>query len=317
MKVSKLFWIGITISFSIVVSVLGLLYLQDISFNKASLKFTVMFDNVQGLNDGDKVNMLGKRIGKVSSAKIIGNRIAVEVSINQNFSFNIPIDSRIEVKSDGLMGAKFVSIEPGLNTNKSIQDGEIVEGTRELDFTEITPGIMPITQDLAVFSRRLKALLGENQKDDIRNTLSNVQSLTNELDSILQDIHSLIGDEDRRNIEEFFSNLNSASKNINNLSSNKVVKIFDDIDEITSQNKDDIKNILANLSSSSKSLKNILDEIDAGKGSIGKMVKSEGLFDNLNGFVTDLRNVVKDFNENREEYLKDYIRANKKVRREK
>lgn len=317
MKVSKLFWIGITISFSIVVSVLGLLYLQDISFNKASLKFTVMFDNVQGLNDGDKVNMLGKRIGKVSSAKIIGNRIAVEVSINQNFSFNIPIDSRIEVKSDGLMGAKFVSIEPGLNTNKSIQDGEIVEGTRELDFTEITPGIMPITQDLAVFSRRLKALLGENQKDDIRNTLSNVQSLTNELDSILQDIHSLIGDEDRRNIEEFFSNLNSASKNINNLSSNKVVKIFDDIDEITSQNKDDIKNILANLSSSSKSLKNILDEIDAGKGSIGKMVKSEGLFDNLNGFVTDLRNVVKDFNENREEYLKDYIRANKKVKREK
>ena len=128
MNVSKLFWIGITISFSIVVSVLGLLYLQDISFNKASLKFTVMFDNVQGLNDGDKVNMLGKRIGKVSSAKIMGNRIAVEVSIDENFSFNIPIDSRIEVKSDGLMGAKFVSIEPGLNTNKSIQNGEVVEG---------------------------------------------------------------------------------------------------------------------------------------------------------------------------------------------
>ena len=128
MNVSKLFWIGITISFSIVVSVLGLLYLQDISFNKASLKFTVMFDNVQGLNDGDKVNMLGKRIGKVSSAKIMGNRIAVEVSIDENFSFNIPIDSRIEVKSDGIMCAKFVSIEPGLNTNKSIQNGEVVEG---------------------------------------------------------------------------------------------------------------------------------------------------------------------------------------------
>ncbi len=317
MNVSKLFWIGITISFSIVVSVLGLLYLQDISFNKASLKFTVMFDNVQGLNDGDKVNMLGKRIGKVSSAKIMGNRIAVEVSIDENFSFNIPIDSRIEVKSDGLMGAKFVSIEPGLNTNKSIQNGEVVEGTRELDFTEITPGIMPITQDLAVFSRRLKALLGENQKDDIRNTLSNVQSLTNELDSILHDIHSLIGDEDRRNIEEFFSNLNSASKNINNLSSDKVVKIFNDIDEMTSLNKDNIKDILTNLSSSSKLLKDILSDIDEGKGSIGKMVRSEGLFDNLNGFVSDLREVVKDFNENREEYLKDYIRANKKVKREK
>ena len=317
MKVSKLFWIGITISFSVVVSVLGLLYLQDISFNKASLKFTVMFENVQGLNDGDKVSMLGKRIGKVSSAKIMGNRIAVEVSIDENFSFNIPIDSRIEVKSDGLMGAKFVSIEPGLNTNKSIQDGEVVEGTRELDFTEITPGIMPITQDLAVFTRRLKALLGENQKDDIRNTLSNVESLTNELDSILQDVHGLISAEDRRNIEQFFSNLNLASKNIKDLSSEKIVKIFEDIDEITSENKDEIKEILANLSSSSKAINMILNDVEKGKGSLGKIVTGDGLFDNLNGFVTDLRNVVKDFNENREEYIKDYIRASKKVKREK
>ena len=317
MKVSKLFWIGITISFSIVVSVLGLLYLQDISFNQASLKFTVMFENVQGLNDGDKVNMLGKRIGKVSSAKIMGNRIAVEVSIDENFSFNIPIDSRIEVKSDGLMGAKFISIEPGLNTNKSIQDGDVVEGTRELDFTEITPGIMPITQDLAVFTRRLKALLGENQKDDIRNTLSNVESLTNELDSILQDIHSLINEEDRRNIEEFFANLNSASKSINDLSSDKVAKIFDNIDDITSKNKDEIEDILSNLSSSSQTLKKILNDIDKGKGSLGRLVNSDGLFDNMNGFITDLRDVVKDFNENREEYIKDYIRANKKVKREK
>jgi len=30
--------------------------------------------------------MLGKRIGKVSSARIMANRIAVEVSIDQNFS---------------------------------------------------------------------------------------------------------------------------------------------------------------------------------------------------------------------------------------
>ena len=317
MKVSKLFWIGITISSSIVVLVLGLLYLQDISFNQASLRFTVMFDNVQGLNDGDKVNMLGKRIGKVSSAKIMGNRVAVEVSIDQNFSFNIPIDSRIEVKSDGLMGSKFISIEPGLNTNKSINDGDVVEGTRELDFTEITPGIMPITQDLAVFTRRLRALLGENQKDDIRNTLSNVQSLTNELDSILHDIHTLISDDDRKNIEEFFSNLNSASKNIEDLSSDKIVKIIDNIDDITSQNKNEIEQIIKNFSASSKTLNDILNEIEKGNGSLGKLVKTDGLFDNMNGFVTDLRDVIEDFNNNREEYLKDYIRANKKVKREK
>ena len=95
MRASKLFWIGLIISSSIVVFIFGLLYLQDISLNKASLRFTVMFDNVQGLNDGDNVSMLGKRIGRVSTTKIMRNRIAVEISINQNFSFNIPIDSNL------------------------------------------------------------------------------------------------------------------------------------------------------------------------------------------------------------------------------
>ena len=80
MRLSNLFWIGLVISTSIIVFVFGLLYLQDISLNKPSLRFTVMFDNVQGLNDGDNVSMLGKRIGKVSAAKIMGNRVAVQLA---------------------------------------------------------------------------------------------------------------------------------------------------------------------------------------------------------------------------------------------
>jgi len=317
MRASRLFWIGLTISSSIIIFIFGLLYLQDISLNKASLRFTVMFDNVQGLNDGDNVSMLGKRIGKVSATKIMGNRIAVEISINQDFSFNIPIDSRIEVKSDGLIGSKFIAIEPGNNLNKNISNGEVVEGTREVDFTEITPGIMPITQDLAVFTRRLKAVLGEEQKDDIRMTLSNVNSLSSELDSILKDLHSLItGDEDRKNINEFFENLNSASKNMENLAEN--------MNDISSDNKEQISSILNNLSDGSKAfsesakkINNILDKVEGGEGSLGKLVNDNNLVNNMNGFVDDLRLLLEDFSENPEEYFKQYLRAGRKVKKEK
>ena len=317
MRASKLFWIGLIISSSIIVFIFGLLYLQDISLNKASLRFTVMFDNVQGLNDGDNVSMLGKRIGKVSATKIMRNRIAVEISINQDFSFNIPIDSRIEVKNDGLIGSKFIAIEPGNNLKNNISNGDVVEGTREVDFTEITPGIMPITQDLAVFTRRLKAVLGEEQKDDIRMTLSNVNSLSSELDTILKDLHSLIaGKEDRKNINEFFENLNSASRNIEKLAEN--------MNDISSDNKKEISTILNNLSNGSKAfsesakkMNNILDKVEDGEGSLGKLLNSNELTNNMNGFVDDLRLLLEDFSENTEEYLKKYIRANKKVKKEK
>ena len=89
MKVSRLFWIGLIFVFSSIAFVGGLLYLQEISIRKSNYSFTVLFENVQGLHVGDQVDMLGKKIGKVSQTRIIGQKIAVEVSIDNSFSLII------------------------------------------------------------------------------------------------------------------------------------------------------------------------------------------------------------------------------------
>ena len=115
MNFSRLFWIGLVFIISGMIFVGGLLYFQEISLRKSNYTFTVLFENVQGLNVGDQVDMLGKKIGKVSHTRIMGQKIAVELSIDNSFVFSIPVDSKIEVKSEGLIGSKFISITPGIN----------------------------------------------------------------------------------------------------------------------------------------------------------------------------------------------------------
>ena len=115
MKTSRLFWIGLIFVLSGVAFVVGLLYIQDISIKKSNYTFTVMFENVQGLHVGDQVDMLGKKIGKVTKTRFMAQKVAVELAIDNNFAFSIPIDSKIEVKSEGLIGSKFISITPGFN----------------------------------------------------------------------------------------------------------------------------------------------------------------------------------------------------------
>ena len=78
MKLSRLFWIGLTFVFISIIFVFGLLYIQDISIRKSNYIFTVIFENVQGLHMGDEVDMLGKKIGKVSQTRIKGQKIAVD-----------------------------------------------------------------------------------------------------------------------------------------------------------------------------------------------------------------------------------------------
>ena len=124
MKITKLFWIGLVFVLSSIAFIGGLLYIQDISLKKSNYSFTVLFENVQGLYVGDKVDMLGKQIGKVSQTRFMSQKVAVELSIDNRFAFSIPVDSKIEVKSEGLIGAKYISITPGYNQKDFILPGK-------------------------------------------------------------------------------------------------------------------------------------------------------------------------------------------------
>ena len=317
MKFSKLFWMGLLIFILTGLFLLGIMYVQDITLKKSNYSFTVIFANVQGLNEGDDVNMLGKRIGKVSRAKIIGQKIAVELSIDNSFAFKIPVDSKIEVKSEGLMGSKYVSINPGVNDKKYILAGETVEGQREYDFSEITPGIVPITQDIGVFARRLKATLGEEEKDRIRNTILNIESLTSELDGFVKGYRDVLSKSEREDLSDIVTNLKMASESIKEKVDNDLSQILSGFKNVSDQSEDlkqaiiNLKSSSESLNSSSKKFENILAKIDSGEGTLGKMVNDPELYENLNVLSQDAQELVKDFKDNPIKYMKAYKKAKK------
>ena len=320
MKISRLFWIGMIFVLSSIAFISGLLYLQEISIRKSNYTFNVLFDNIQGLNVGDQVDMLGKKIGKVSHSRIIGQKIAVELSIDNSFSFSIPVDSKIEVKSEGLIGSKFVSISPGLNTKEFILPGETVEGLREFDFAEITPGIVPLTQDLSAFARRLKATLGEEEKDNIRLTIHNIESLTAELDTFVYNYRNIISDNDKKNFQDFIKNLSGTVKDLKygvNKEINKLDGMLDDLKKVTDKSEElsttitELKKSSESFAISTEKFNKILNKIDNGEGTMGKLVSDSALYENMNNLVNEMRTLVDDIKENPAKYMKAYRKSKK------
>ena len=320
MKSSRLFWIGMIFVISSIAFIAGLLFLQDISIRKANYTFTVLFDNIQGVNVGDQVDMLGKKIGKVSQSRIIGQRISVELSIDNSFAFSIPIDSKIEVKSEGLIGSKYISITPGLNTKDYILPGETVEGLKEFDFAEITPGIVPLTQDLSAFARRLKATLGEEEKDKIRFTIKNIESLTSELDSLVFNYGRIITDDDKKNIKDFIKNLNGVVKDLKygiNKEIKKIDSMLENFKQVTDKSADLsetitlLKDASESFNESAEKLNNVLSKIDNSEGTIGKLINDPSLYNNTSSLVEEMQQFVKDIKENPGKYMKAYRKSKK------
>ena len=335
MKDGKLFYIGLIVSISIIALIFGLLYLQDIRLQKSNFSLTVIFDSAQGLNEGDHVNMLGKRIGKVSKIRIIeGKKIAVLLYIDNTFVFTIPVDSKISVKSEGILGTKYISIEPGKDTKHSLHIGDTVEGFREVDFSEITPEIAPLTQDIGAFARRLKATLGDEEREKIQGTISNVEQFTAEMVEFMKESRSLISEEEKKNIRIFTQNLTESTESFKLAAADLESTLKKDLKSIeivmsglkkfTSKAGDfneaiisfketsvSFKNTAKEISESSNKLSKSINRLSGMDGSLPRLLNDDSFYENIDSLVFDVRMIVKDFNENPGKYIKAYLKAKK------
>jgi phospholipid/cholesterol/gamma-HCH transport system substrate-binding protein len=335
MKISKLFFLGSIMFIAIIAFIFGILYLQDIKIQSSNFTFSVIFDSAQGLNEGNNVTMLGKRIGRVTKTRIIeGNKIGVELSIDNSFAFKIPIDSKINVKSEGILGAKYISIEPGKDTQHSLLAGDVVEGIREVDFSEITPGIIPLTQDLGAFARRLKATLGEKEKENIQNTILNVEILTKEMVGFIKEYRNVLSDEERENIKQFTENLKVSTESFKSATTDLELTLKKDLKKvgeaisglkkftdkaddfnhsITSlkESSELIKTASENINTSSKQFSEIINKLNGNEGTLPRLLNDDVIYNHIDSLVLSVQAIVTDFNDNPAKYIKAYIKAKK------
>ena len=81
------------------------------------------FGRTDGLSVGDPVRLAGVDIGKIINAEIDSNYKAV-LTLEIKDGVNIPADSSASIVSDGVLGSKYIEIEPGGEEEYIPDDGE-------------------------------------------------------------------------------------------------------------------------------------------------------------------------------------------------
>ena len=96
--------------FFITILVIIFFILKNIN-NNETIPFVATFNYVEGINNDTEVKIAGIKIGDVSEIAIASDQVTVNGYIDKNY--DIPEDSIIKIKSDGIFGKKVLSIEPG------------------------------------------------------------------------------------------------------------------------------------------------------------------------------------------------------------
>jgi phospholipid/cholesterol/gamma-HCH transport system substrate-binding protein len=97
-----------------------------------------------GLREGAPVTLAGQRIGQVSAIEFIpvrakrgANNLLVRIAISERMRDQVRADSRAFLRTQGLLGDKFVDIEPGSVTAQVLGPGDTLATGPSVDMDEV------------------------------------------------------------------------------------------------------------------------------------------------------------------------------------
>jgi phospholipid/cholesterol/gamma-HCH transport system substrate-binding protein len=310
MTISKETKVGILALVSFVILYLGFNFLKGKDFFSAENKYTVIYDNVEGLTAANQVSVSGMKVGQVKKVELIaGNKVQVTLAIRKDLP--LPVDTKAVLSSDGLLGGKLIRLAIGKSAKFLDNEGVMLAG-KETGLTDLLKEqALPLLHNLDSLTLSLRVVTksfestGSSVNGLVKNTDRTVLTLGASLNSTIA--------ENRTNLAGITGNIKSLSANLieTEKSLKPLIGKFSTIADSLSALK--VSQALATTQKSLESLQKIMASIEAGQGSVGKLLKDDSLYTNLNRSVADLDKLLIDFRLAPRRYVNVSIFGNKKA----
>lgn len=312
MKISKELKIGIVITAAIGFFIWGINFLKGRDLFTDKYILYAIYPKIDGLIEANPLLVNGFKVGQINKISLIRDakgEYSVLVKFLLTEEVNIPKHSVAKAVSSDLLGSKAVEIIYS-NSTEFVQSGDtLIAETEEGLKTAVSKQLQPL---------QLK-----------------IEGLLSSVDSVMTVVQVVLNDKTRENLSKSFESIKLAIQSLeqtayklDDLVASEKAKISSILTRLNTlagmleQNTGRIDNIIGNFSTLSDSLaksnlKGAIDEADktlaelnklvaqinSGQGTLGKLVKNDSLYNNLNKASDDLDKLMKDLRINPERYI--------------
>ena len=286
MKINNELKIGFWAIVAIVVMFYGMRYLKGINSFKEGQFYYLSCDKVDGLAVSSHVTLHGLKVGMVRSMEYNAksNNIIVLLNIYDS-DMNIPVDSRVSIKSE-LLGTSDVVIEMGESSQYYTPWDTIQSPAASASLMEkadpIVDQINSLMPKIDTLISGINVLVNESKMQE---SLLQINALTQHLNTTVNQLNLLL----RKDVPGIMSNLESATANLDTLS--------------VQAKEADIKQLLANTNATMQTANELLKQMQSEDGTVGKMLNTTELHDQLNRTIADVDSLINDIKANPKKYI--------------
>ena len=249
--------------------------------------FYVEYDNVEGLASSTPVTLNGLIIGKVSSITLDENTGKLLVELQLKTDFPISKSSVATIYEPGFIGGKQIAIYPNFSDKTLAVDGQKLQGVTKLGLTaSLGEKLEPLQSKIEKLMLNadnlisgLNNVLDKKGQENLKISLSELSKSIIEFHKASSSLNTIL-DDNKVQIKGVVSNFNKVS--------NDFSKISDSL------NKADLGKTAKILQKTLADVDDIMANLQGGKGTMGKMLNDEVLYNNLGKTTKELELLLQD-----------------------
>lgn len=279
-------WTGGFVLAGIIAILVALFTLTDAATFRGRYIVTTVVSDAGGIRRGDPVQMLGVNIGRVQKFDMEQGGVAVRLELEGEYP--VPSDSRVVLRSAGMLGGVVADVVPGTSSER-LRGGAILPGARE-------EGVFDMAGTVGAQASMVLERVREALSDETMNALGDGAI---ELRALLAELNLLAG-EQRRELASLISSLSRTAAGMEEaVSGPELARIVARLDSVAARAEE----VTGSLGRASSSLETVLARVERGEGTLGRITVDHALYENMNQAAVSLDALLKDLKENPSRYL--------------
>ena len=298
MKISKEVKVGLLAVVALLMLFFGFNFLKGSDFFSSNHKYTIIYDNIDGLTASNPVQINGLTVGQIRNIKILqdqNNKLLVTIEVKSGI--RVTKGSRAVLADDGLLGGKLIRL--GINPGApELENGGMLVSAKESGLSAlIKEKTLPVLNNVDSLTYQLNRVVGQFDQTGIvlNRTLASANAGVRTLDLAIQ--------ENRAGLKATLDNVNRLSNSL--VETEKQLKpILAKADTFTDSLQGlQLKQTLGSVNKTVDNLQKILGAINEGQGSLGKLTTNDSLYRNVNATTASLEKLLTDLRENPKRYV--------------
>ena len=289
MKFTKEIKIALVSILGIVVLFFGLQFLKGLSVFSSDNAMYVAFTDATGLSVSSPVYANGYRVGVVKALDYDYDphgKIVAEIGLNKQM--RVPVGSRAELASD-LLGNIKINRVLGDDPLHMIAVGDTISGGMEAGIMSKVGEMMPVILDIAPKLDSIMSSLNVLLADPaLRNTLHNVEGMTDNLNATSQELKTLSASLNRE-VPSMMHKANGVLDNTQQLTHNL--------------SKIDVEAMNAKVNQTLANVEQMTQRLNSNEGTLGLLMRDPSLYNNLSATAASADSLLTDLKAHPKRYV--------------